>query len=419
MHPRQLTRAGADASGRHEYGALLRPREIARLSSRLNAGYPCPWTGTRRAILTVAIAAIVTFAAVFTRALQVAIFAVAAGLRRLTAKQHTPTGAFVAAAPASMKAAEPLAVQNGKGLIAYHPVYDRYDSERVRQALREAAALGATYLRVDIYWRDIMPAPGEINASALEWYAGFFRTARDRFGFTPLVVFSNPARSVITLPVEKRLEAWKQYVSTVLRSLHGSCRHFQLLNEPNNPVFQFFPVRMTAAALRTAATVIRTEVPAARLSVNFLIDIWPWRSQLEELLSDAPEAIDTVGIDAYPDTWAIGLRNGFDDLSALPQTLRAELRGLRSAHTLAIMETGYSTNVPLVRDGKAQATYFQKLRRSVGELRKLEFVGIYELTDENSDAKPDPEANFGLLDSRLRRKEAFAEAQRLFSELND
>jgi hypothetical protein len=83
------------------------------------------------------------------------------------------------------------------------------------------------------------------------------------------------------------------------------------------------------------------------------------------------------------------------------------------------METGYSTNVPFVRGGKAQANYFQKLRRSVGELRRLEFVGIYELTDENSDAKPDPEANFGLLDSRLRRKEAFAEAQRLFSELNN
>ena len=369
--------------------------------------------------MTIAIAAIVTLAAVFTRALQVAVFAAAAGLRRLTAKQHTPTGAFVAAAPASMKAAEPLAVQNGKGLIAYHPAYDRYDGERVRQALREAAALGATYLRVDIHWRDITPAPGEINASALEWYAGFFRTAHDRFGFSPVAVFSNPAPRVATLPVEKRLEAWEQYVSTVLRSLHGSCRHFQLLNEPNNPVFQFFPVRTTAAALRTAATVIRTEVPAARLSVNFLIDIWPWRSQLEELLSDVPEAIDTVGIDAYPGTWAIGLRNGFEDLSALPRTLRAELRGLRSAHTLAIMETGYSTNIPLVRDGKAQATYFQKLRRSVGELRKLEFVGIYELTDEDSDAKPDPEANFGLLDSRLRRKEAFAEAKRLFRELND
>lgn len=369
--------------------------------------------------MTIAIAAIVTLAAVFTRVLQVAMFAAAAGLRRLTARVHTPTGAFVVAAPSSMNAAEPLAVENGKGLIAYHPAYDRYDSERVRQALREAAALGATYLRVDIHWRDIMPAPGEINASALEWYTGFFRTARDRFGFTPLVVFSNPARSVVTLPVEARLRAWEQYVSTVLRSLHGSCRHFQLLNEPNNPVFQFFPVQATAAALRTAATVIRTEVPDARLSVNFLIDIWPWRTQLEELLSNVPEAIDTVGIDAYPGTWAIGIRDGLDDLSALPETLRAELRGLRSAHTLAIMETGYSTNVPFVRGGKAQANYFQKLRRSVGELRRLEFVGIYELTDENSDAKPDPEANFGLLDSRLRRKEAFAEAQRLFSELNN
>lgn len=364
------------------------------------------------------VVAITTLAAALTRVLQVAMFAAAAGVRGLFAKEQVPTGAFVVPASRSTKVAEPLAIQDGKGLVTYHPAYDRYDGERVTRALREAAAVGATYLRSDINWRDVMPAPGEINSSALEWYASFFRAVRETFGFTPLVVLSNPARSVVALPVRRRLELWEQYVSTVVKPLQGTCRHFQLLNEPNNLVFRFFPITATADALRTAATVIRAGVPRAHLSVNFLIDIWPWRSQLEELLSSAREAIDTVGIDTYPETWAIGVRSGFEYLSSFPQSLRAQLGVLRSDQTLAIMETGYSTNIPVIRGETAQQKYFQRLRQSVRELQKLEFVGVYELTDENSDAKLDPEANFGLLDSRFRRKMAFGEAQRLFDELN-
>lgn len=363
------------------------------------------------------VAAIATFAAL-TRVLQVAIFTAAAAVRGLFAKDHAPTGAFVVPAARSMNVAEPSAIQDGKGLVTYHPAYDRYDGERVTRALREAAAVGATYLRSDINWRDVMPAPGEINAAALEWYASFFRAVRETFGFTPLVILSNPARSVMALTVRRRLQLWEQYVSAVVNSLHGSCRHFQLLNEPNNLVFRFFPVADTADALRTAAAVIRAAIPGANLSVNFLIDIWPWRSQLEELLSSAGEAIDTIGIDAYPETWAIGVRSGFENLSSLPQSLRARLEVLRFRQPLAVMETGYSTNIPVIRGETAQQRYFQRLRQSVRELRKLQFVGVYELTDADTDAKLDPEANFGLLDSRLRRKLAFAEAQKLFAELN-
>ena len=207
-------------------------------------------------------------------------------------------------------------------------------------------------------------------------------------------------------------------MSAVVKSLGGNCRNFQLLNELNNPVFGFFPGEAIPSALRTAATVIRRDVPDARLSINFLGDIWPWQNQLQELLSSASEAIDVVGIDTYPGTWSIGISSENRELSAHPQTLRALSPALRSDQAVAIAETGYSTNIPFIRDEADQLKYFLKLRKSVGELRRLEFVGIYELTDENSNVKLDPEPNFGLLDSRLRRKSAFGEVQRLFSELN-
>ena len=189
------------------------------------------------------------------------------------------------------------------------------------------------------------------------------------------------------------------------------------MNEPNNLVFRFFPKSATADALRTAASVIRASVPNAQLSVNFLTDLWPWRDQLEGLLSTVPEAIDTVGVDAYPETWGIGI-HPFERVSALLQTLPTSLPGLRAGQALGVMETGNSSNLAVIRNETSQAEYFRQLDELVGELKKFEFVGIYELTDENSDARLDPEAHFGLLDSRLRRKPAFATAKRFLAALN-
>jgi hypothetical protein len=232
-----------------------------------------------------------------------------------------------------------------------------------------------------------------------------------------LAILSNPASSVLQVPVERRVELWEQYVSAVVKALGGNCRHFQLLNEPNNLVFRFFPKSATADVLRTAATVIRGSIPNAQLTVNFLTDIWPWRDQLEDLLSTAPDAIDIVSVDAYPETWSIGI-HPFETLASLLQNLPSSLRGLRAGQTLAIMETGYSSNLALIRNEAAQAAYFRRLGELVGELKNFQFVGIYELTDENSDARLDPEAHFGLVDSQFRRKPAFAEAQAFFDALN-
>ena len=372
----------------------------------------------RRTFLIVIFGAMTTLAGVFVRIVQVAAFSIVAGVRRQFVAQTEPHGSFVVSTVHSGGKTQPFAVQNGKGMITYHPAYDRYDSERVTRALQEAAALGATYLRTDVNWRDIMPSPGEINLSALEWYASFFAEARQGFGFMPQVVLSNPASSIAQLPTDRSLELWSQYIAAVVKSVGGNCRHFQLLNELNNPVFRFFPTEVIPAALRTAASIIRRDVRDARLGINFIIDIWPWQDQLQNILSRAFEAIDVVGIDTYPGTWSIGIGSENEELSAHPQILRARLPALRADQALAVSETGYSTNIPFIRDQRDQLEYFRKLRSSADDLKGLEFVGIYELTDWDSNAKPDPEANFGLLDSRLRRKPAFDEVRSLFDVLN-
>ena len=93
--------------------------------------------------------------------------------------------------------------------------------------------------------------------------------------------------------------------------------------------------------------------------------------------------------------------------------------------TLAILETGYSTNMRRWRGDQQQEAYFQDLTKALkrwdGQTGEKEFLflGIHELTDSNTSAGLDPEAHFGLLTSdSLERKAAFATVRQLFQDLS-
>lgn len=81
------------------------------------------------------------------------------------------------------------------------------------------------------------------------------------------------------------------------------------------------------------------------------------------------------------------------------------------------METGYATNLPLFRTTASQVDYFKRLGLHIPKLRQLDYVGVYELIDENSNICLDPEATFGLIDSEFNRKPAFNDVREIFNEL--
>ena len=98
----------------------------------------------RRTFLILIVGAVTTLVAVFTRILQVAAFSTAAGIRRQFAAETGPWWTVpIKSSVHSGAMARPVAIQNGRGMVTYHPSYNRFDRERVTRALQEAVTLGS------------------------------------------------------------------------------------------------------------------------------------------------------------------------------------------------------------------------------------------------------------------------------------
>lgn len=313
----------------------------------------------------------------------------------------------------------PVQPTTSRCFISLHPWYVGFDPARVCSCMAEIRDLGAGGLRTDIRWQDILPDGMHIDRSAVEWYRSFLLAARDCYGLRTLVVLSNPPEAVLRFAAEERLKRWQDYIAIVMNHFSDVCQSYQVMNELNNPVYQFVNHRKVPDAVRFAAKIIRARLPRAEISINVLCDMWRWRQALRWYLHELPDVIDVIGLDFYPETWAVSLR---DPWSTLKNDLRELVGGANAGLNprVAIMETGYSTNIPFVRDEPQQVAYYRKLGRilhgvdHLGKGQSLAFVSLYELCDANTNAVLDPEAHFGILRSQpWRRKASFAEVQQL------
>src|SRR5262249_30024516 len=206
--------------------------------------------------------------ALWSRAPQVATFLAAAGLRRASIAGDVPHPRVRAEEWASLPAlpSGPAGQLNVAGLVCYHPEYQAYNPEAVDKALRKAAELNAGWLRTDIRWSELMPDGKHVNTEALDWYQRFLGRCKEH-GFRNLVVVSWPPDLVVRYPVDRRLEAWSGFVEAVVRELGEYCDGYQLMNEPNNPVFGFFPSAETPGAIAGAAHTIKSRYPKAYVLV--------------------------------------------------------------------------------------------------------------------------------------------------------
>lgn len=355
---------------------------------------------------------------VYYRLPQVAIFAVTAAL-------HSPwqnNFSIPREAANSWSSVTPQTVMRTTHLsgtvVTYHPEYHNFQAFQSSRALEEAAALGVEFVRTDVRWSAVLPDGVTLDKTAFAWYRSFFETAH-AYGLKPLIVLSSPPKTIRNLPKRELLNCWQFYVDQVVSNLGDLCFTFQVINEPNNPVYSIFDSETLPEAVMTASHLIKSQVNGAKIIVNFLIDIPHWRRDAERLLSQTGASIDVVGVDHYPGTWAIGPSNGWASgiqmLSGIDTTIPGTLWYGRK---LAIMETGFSTNLPGLRGLDQQKLFFLDLKQNLRNLgpsrNKLLFVGFYELCDSDSHAFLNPEAHFGLLkDDCTTRKPAFDIAQKI------
>lgn len=302
--------------------------------------------------------------------------------------------------------------------VTYHPEYHDFQAYQASRGLEEAAALRVEFLRADVRWSAVLPDGKTPDKTAFSWYRSFFETARAS-GLKPLIVLSSPPETVRHLPKRELLNRWHLFVEQVVSNFGDLCVTFQVLNEPNNPVYSIFDSVTLPEAIMSASHLIKSHVPDAKVLVNFLIDIPHWRRDAERLLSQTGTSIDVVGIDHYPGTWALGPSKGWTSGIRMLAGIDTTIPGSPwYGRELAIVETGFSTNLPGLRGPDQQKEFFLNLDqnlRNLGPLRnRILFVGFYELCDSDSHAFLNPEAHFGLLkDDCTTRKPAFDIAQQI------
>lgn len=380
----------------------------------------------RRAIILGSVSAAV-LAAWRYRLLQVGSFTAVAGLRRLLQNDLPPD--FQALAPqwSAFKPTRTYAHVCSRGMITYHPWYDQFQPAVANRCLAETAELGAGHIRLDVRWKDLLPDGHHVNEAAWAWYQHYLVAAREWYGLEPLIVLYNAPKAVLRSPPNQRTAAWTRYVHEVAQRAGKLCNTYQLLNEPNNPVYELFPQQNAAEAIVVGARIIREHNPDARTTINILAGLLGWQSDLEGMLRATGSAIDVVGIDYYPGTWTVSAnsdatnwREFIDYISRNRATNSSPFFG----KLLAIMETGYSTNLRSWRGEEQQVRYLKMLERAmkrldeqIGEANLL-LVGIHELSDDNSNAWLDPEAHFGvLMSTTLERKAGFEATKQLFRAL--
>jgi hypothetical protein len=305
--------------------------------------------------------------------------------------------------------------------VTYHPEYHGFDPGMAVASLTAALRLGVGWIRTDIRWREVLPDGKLPDQETLAWYRAFL-SAASGCGLKTMVTLSTPPEVVLKLASSEKLTSWCQFVETVASVVGTQCNGFQLMNEPNNPVYRFFPFEDVASAFVRGAAIIRSVNPEAKVCINVTMELWGWRKYLADVLRRSGRSIDVVGLDHYPGTWTLGWKDQWVQVTQIADTIASALRDSPwFDRRLAIMETGFSTNT-ITRNQKRQAEYFQNVMNIAKNLRRKAvghgiLFGIYELCDGDSSAWLDPEAHFGLLTSDLKPKEAYATVKEMIASL--
>jgi hypothetical protein len=302
---------------------------------------------------------------------------------------------------------EVLARLNSGALVTYHPEYHRFDPLLASASLAKAKELGFAWLRSDVRWFEVLPKGSDPFEPALTWYISFYSAAR-KTGMRTMIVLGSPPPSS-SRDDELRIIAWERFVHISASRLRGLCDVYQLLNEPNNPIYRLFEIRTTAQAIKRASTIIRSLDPSARTAINISVDIPGWRKYLDQLLDLCGDYIDVIGFDYYPGTWSVGRGSHWDQLfEVAADSVRDEPDSKLRKKVFAIFETGYSTNSSS-RSWLEQAHYYTSLNSVIKQLRQILsherlIFGIYELSDGDTANHLDPEAHFGIFTTTLEPK---------------
>ena len=319
-----------------------------------------------------------------------------------------------------------------------------FDLAHARQAFSLARELGANAIRTDLPWHRLEAQPGQWDAAKITWYREFFATA-NTFGLAPMPSLVRPprwARELYRADPTAFLACWRRYCETVARITAGHVHLVQVWNEPANPFLRLFDRRyptltllnwsQVAEMFSIASEVLRGALGPLEIAVNLAADSVGWDQFVTDLLDQAPDACDIIGIDHYPGTWAF---QPADDWAVLDRLMTRvnDPNDTWYGKKPAIIETGYSTYLPWWKTEQQQAQWIEQALPRIYAINEswrerggqtLAILGWYELYDEPGGGLIPPLSRFGILHASAKkgytsRKQSFATLRRHLRSFRD
>ena len=203
-----------------------------------------------------------------------------------------------------------LAAQEALVGVNMHPLQDSYAPVSPEWALALAAGIGASIVRIDIYWSDIETAgPGTSgwDDSRIQRLDAFLTEARRRHIQVLATVLGTPCWASAdpngdcngNLP-PSRPQDFSAFLSPLIQHVGDEIKYYEFWNEPNIPRFWAHPNAIAyAALLKSAYVAVKTINPSL------------------EVLAGATSYADLAFINAM---YGAGAKGNFDALSIHPYT---------------------------------------------------------------------------------------------------
>jgi polysaccharide biosynthesis protein PslG len=325
--------------------------------------------------------------------------------------------AFIAAIPVSGSAgiaaadgqaaaaqAEPAGLQLGQ--TAYsdrfgvcEPHLKLHDPAGMERELREMAAAGITWARIDFAWPDLEPTRGAWNFSQADLAVSMAQSHGIRLlgilGFAP--TWASGGFWMTFPPTD--MPAWRNYVTTVCTRYRGMVPAWEIWNEENiNQFWLPWPDANAYVALAAqAAPAIRAADPSAKVVMGGVAGLDP--NYLDACFkAGIADYIDAVAFHPYVSTLAWG---NIMPMEANCRFIVSWLRGLIKQYTprpleIWLTELGWSTCPPPAGvDPDTQGSYLARTFVNYADLG-VDRVFWYNFWEEAA-APADMESNFGLL----------------------
>jgi hypothetical protein len=275
-----------------------------------------------------------------------------------------------------------------------------FEPSNLQVAFSEVLSLNGNGIRTDISWSDIEPEKGKLDSEKVEWYQHYLEEA-DKHGLATICnLYGMPgwAKALYRKNTDEFFERWSIYCQKVDTILGDSIEVVQVWNEHNNPLYSL----VSYATIPTLINLARDRLNRKRkIAVNVLVEMPLWETYTNYLLKKAQASIDIIGIDHYPGTYSLSRAKSWKPLKTLLNRVN-DPGDLWYGKVPAILETGFSTYIPAIKNFSRLQKWIQDSFSAIGRINEryqnsLYILNWYKLFNDRDEGFLNVLGHFGIL----------------------